>query len=149
MKFTYSNLKNASKEGIRIGNWKGKGVFACNSGALDRKGSGAFYILYDDENKLVGSNGGNWYCYGTVSESGNVNEYSTARRYTVGYEAPKYYEQPHAVCGKPAKECNGTAANAEEVMGDVKLGLDVEAALKAAREMTVESLLEGFNYGLD
>ena len=148
MKFTYSNLKTASKEGMRIGNWKGKGVFACSSGALDRKGSGAFYILYDDENKLVGNNNGNWYCYGTVSEGGNVDEYSTARRYTVGYAVA--YEQPHAVCGKSAKECNGTAApTAEEVMGDVKLGLDVEATLKAAREMTVENLLEGFNYGLD
>lgn len=148
MKFTYSNLKTASKEGMRIGNWKGKGVFACSSGTLDRKGSGAFYILYDDENKLVGNNNGSWYCYGTVSEGGNVDEYRTARRYTVGYAVA--YEQPHAVCGKSAKECNGTAATAaEEVMGDVKLGLDVEATLKAAREMSVESLLEGFNYGLD
>jgi hypothetical protein len=34
-------------------------------------------------------------------------------------------------------------------IGDVKLEIDVEAVLKSARELTIDSLLEGFNYGLD
>ena len=36
-----------------------------------------------------------------------------------------------------------------EVIADVKIGIDVDKVLKAARELTVDSLLEGFNYGLD
>ena len=35
------------------------------------------------------------------------------------------------------------------VEGDVLLGLLVDDTLKAARTMTIDSLLEGFNYGLD
>jgi hypothetical protein len=48
------------------------------------------------------------------------------------------------VCGKK-EECE---AAHEVTVGDVKLGLDVDKVLKTAREMTVDSLLEGFNYGL-
>ena len=34
------------------------------------------------------------------------------------------------------------------VIADVKLEIDVDEVLQAARTMTVDSLLEGFNYGL-
>ena len=37
----------------------------------------------------------------------------------------------------------------EEVIGDVRLGLMVDEMLQGARNMTVNSLLEGFNYGLE
>jgi hypothetical protein len=55
------------------------------------------------------------------------------------------------VCGKSDNECDGTAAAAayEEVVGDVKVGLDIDALLSSVRTMTIDSLLEGFNYGLD
>jgi hypothetical protein len=38
---------------------------------------------------------------------------------------------------------------AERPVGDVKLEIDVEKTLKMAREMTVESLLEGFLPGVN
>jgi hypothetical protein len=37
----------------------------------------------------------------------------------------------------------------ERPVGDVKAEIDVEAVLKSAREMTVESLLDGFLAGVD
>lgn len=125
MAFDYNTLNQAAKEGSRLGNWKGKTVFAASAAKLEKLGSGAYYILYDDENKLVGRDGEYFYSYGTVNESGNVSEYSTRRRY-------------NHVSYTPGYDMN------ERPMGDVKAEIDVEKVLKSAREMSVESLLDGF-----
>ena len=37
----------------------------------------------------------------------------------------------------------------DEVIGDVRLGILVDETLKAARTTSIDSLLAGFNYGLD
>ena len=164
MKFSYNNLRNAERVGERVGNWKGMPVFASTSINLHQYGSGAYYIVYNDDNLIVRrDNGAAWWCYGQVSEDGQVTE-CDRRRYSVyGEPAPAYeaarqvychdtqtYEPAaHAVCGKDDAHCDGTAAEPEAVVADVKIGLDVDATLKAAREMTVDSLLEGFSYGLD
>ena len=37
----------------------------------------------------------------------------------------------------------------EAVVADVKIGIDVDATLKAARTQTIADLLAGFKYGLD
>ena len=151
MKFSYQNLKTASYNGDRVGNWKGYPVFSSHKVGLDTKGDGAFFIVYDDDNLIVKRDNGTWYCYGQVSAEGQVTE-CDKRRYQV-YAEPMTYREAvaaHAVCGKNASECDGTAAAAhDEVVGDVKLGLDIDAMLQAARTMTVDSLLEGFNYGLE
>lgn len=151
MKFSYSNLKSADQGGNRVGNWHGAPVFASSQHGLKNKSSGVYYIVYDDNNKIVRYKNGDWYEYGTVSEAGNVDEYRSPRSYVREYQSPQYYkEETHAVCGKTADECDGTAAAADcGPIGDVKIGIDVEAVLKNAREMTVDSLLEGFNYGLE
>ena len=64
MNFDYRSLKRAAQEGARIGNWNGKAVFAASAAKLEDLGSGAYYILYDDENKIVGKNRNNWKLYG-------------------------------------------------------------------------------------
>lgn len=146
MTFDYNTLKQAAKEGSRLGNWKGKSVFAASATKLQKLGSGAYYILYDDENKLVGRDGEYFYSYGTVNESGNVSEYSTRRRYNQvceAYHDHGYNNVPAAVSYTPGYDVS------ERPVGDVKAEIDVEATLRRAREMTVESLLEGFNYGLN
>ena len=157
MKFSYDNLRMAEHSGDRVGNWKGFPVFASRQTMLDDKASGAFFIVYDDDNLIVKRDNGTWYCYGQVSVGGQVEE-CNKRRYNVYTEPMKYcydtqtYEPAaHAVCGKKADECDGTAAAAahDEVVGDVKVGLDIDALLSSVRTMTVDSLLEGFNYGLD
>lgn len=151
MKFSYQNLKAASYNGDRVGNWKGYPVFSSHKVGLDTKGDGAFFIVYDDDNLIVKRDNGTWYCYGQVSAEGQVTE-CDKRRYHV-YAEPMTYREAvaaHAVCGKNAAECDGTAAATDDaVVGDVKLGLDIDALLSSVRTMTVDSLLEGFNYGLE
>jgi hypothetical protein len=154
MNFDYYTLKKLAKEGSRIGNWNGKAVFAASASNLDSLGSGAFYVLYDDENKIVGRDGKHFYSYGTVSESGSVSEYSSRRRYNAvcetqhnhGYEvnaAMKYSSEPVPAATATVSYAPGYDVS-ERPTGDVKAEIDVEKVLKSAREMSVESLLDGF-----
>lgn len=149
MEFTYQNLEIISKKGTSIGKWKGKNVFTCSESELKNMGSGAHYIIYDDNNTLVGKIGDRWYKFGNVNTDGVVHE-CDACRYTYHYDTQAY--EPAAPKTKdkaPEKREVPQMAAREEVIGDVQMGLDVEETLKRARTMTVESLLEGFNYGLD
>jgi hypothetical protein len=45
-------------------------------------------------------------------------------------------------------ETTVTCAPGSSTTADVKVEIDVEATLKKAREMTIEDLLAGFDYGL-
>ena len=153
MKFSYNNLRIADKSGERVGNWKGRPVFASMKMDLGSRGTGAFFIVYDDDNVIVKKDDyDTWWVFGQVSEEGSVDE-CDKRRYNPFANAYCAYAYEaaaaHAVCGKNEAECNGTAAMPDEVVADVKIGIDVDSVLKAAREMTVDSLLEGFNYGLE
>lgn len=153
MTFDYNTLKKAARDGLRLGNWNGKAVFAASSARLDNLGSGAYYILYDDENKIVAKVNGGWKSYGEVSESGSVQEYHSARNYktveanpTYGRKIPK--EIPPVTVSysaEPVGTSSSYSPGYERPTGDV----DVEKVLKTAREMTVESLLEGFLPGVD
>ena len=168
MTFDYNTLKRAARDGSRLGNWNGKAVFAASANGLENKGSGAYYILYDDENKIVARTINGWKSYGEVTSQGSVNEYSSARNYKTPAEAAaaarktssktstsgmRYSNEPipQAVmkfCGDATKGTGGSYSpgydRTERPVGDVGLEIDVEATLRKAREMTVESLLEGF-----
>ena len=165
MTFDYTTLKRASKDGSRLGNWNGKAVFAASANDLENKGSGAYYILYDDENKIVARTSGGWKSYGEVAEQGSVNEYSSARNYKTPAEAAaaarKYSTSGMKYSSDPIPQDVVTVSYAtepcyipgytitERPVGDVKIELDVEKTLKMAREMTIESLLEGFLPGVN
>ena len=159
MKFSYDNLRMAELNGDRIGGWKGLSVFAAGKHNLSGKASGAYFVIYNDDNIIVRKNSdGYWYSFGKAGSNGQVIEWDK-KRYNPYPEATYHYDTyeheykstTHAVCGKTEKECDGRAAVATDgdLIGDVKLGIDVEDMLKSAREMTIDSLLEGFNYGLD
>ena len=174
MTFDYNTLKRAAKDGLRLGSWNGKAVFAAPSSRLDNLGSGAYYILYDDENKIVAKTSNGWKSYGEVSESGSVSEYSSARNYKTPAEAAaaarkassaawpqtsgmRYSSEPipqatMTVCGYTADADEGTYAPgydaSERPVGDVKTEIDVEKTLKMAREMSIDDLLDGFLPGL-
>ena len=75
-KYSYNELKLAATEGRRIGGYMGKNVFACSKwkyGAERHKD--AFYVLYDEDNKLVCDG----IVYGTISEKGLVDEWNNKR----------------------------------------------------------------------
>lgn len=145
MEFSYQNLKTAAINGDRIGNWKGYKVFTCSRKDLDNKAGDVFYILYDDDNRIVRrGNRGEWREYGTVSEEGNVDEYSYSRAYGVTEEVPAAKrEEKKPVVKEEEPEC------VKVVDRDYLLDKGVEDTLAAARTMSIDSLLEGFNYGLD
>lgn len=138
MKFSYDSLKQAAKTGERLGKWNGYPVYSASYGRLANLGSGAYYVIFDDDNYIVRrTDDTHFYAYGKVDWNGNVNEFNSRELYW-WEEVPKEDPKPKAA-----------VYEAEETVGDVKLGIDVDATLKNAREMTVDSLLEGFNYGLE
>ena len=166
MTFDYNTLKRAARDGGRLGNWNGKAVFAASANDLENKGNGAYYILYDDENRIVARAGNGWKSYGEVTAQGSVNEYSSARNYKTPAEAAqaarkasystsgmRYSSEPipQAVMSVTVGAGGSYSPGydrAERPTGDVKTELDVEKTLKMAREMTIESLLEGFLPGV-
>ena len=164
MTFDYNTLKRAARDGSRLGNWNGKAVFAASANDLENKGNGAFYILYDDENRIVARTNNGWKSFGEVSVQGSVNEYSSARNYKTPAEAAqaarkastsgvRYSSEPipQAVM-KVSYADEGTYTPGYQVSerpeGDVKLTIDVEATLKKAREMSIDDLLDGFMVGV-
>ena len=167
MTFDYNTLKRAAKDGLKLGNWNGKTVFAASANSLENLGNGAYYILYDDENKIVARTNSGWKSYGEVSAQGSVNEYNSARNYKTPAEAAaaarkakSYSTSGMRYSSEPIPQAVMTVSYADEgtyipgydrterPVGDVKTELDVEKTLKMAREMTVEDLLKGFLSGL-
>jgi hypothetical protein len=164
MTFDYNTLKRASRNGDRLGNWNGKAVFAASANDLENKGSGAYYILYDDENRIVARTNNGWKSFGEVTSQGSVNEYSSARNYKTPAEAAqaarkastsgmRYSSEPipqatMTVSYAPEGSYTPGYDRAEKPVGDVKTELDVEKTLKMAREMSIDDLLDGFLPGL-
>lgn len=75
-KYSYNELKVAAAEGRRIGGYKGKNVFSCSKWKYDAlKSKDAFYVLYDEDNKLVYDGA----IYGTISDGGLVDEWERQR----------------------------------------------------------------------
>lgn len=141
-KFDYGTLRAASKGGNMLGKWTGYSVFAASKYDLDNLGSGACYILYDDDNKIVRKDSyGTWKVYGEVDMTGNVEEYQYIKKYN-RYTEEKTYETPKEEA--PAADLYVE----EEVIGDVKTDIDVDKVLKSVATTTIEDLLKGFNYGL-
>lgn len=141
MVFDYNNLKQAAKEGSKLGRWKDLPVFSCDRRSLAHKGNGAYYIVYDDDNALAKKTGDVWSRYGYVDKDGGVHEESSGI-YPIN---PKPQTTTSVSTSTPGKT---ETKKRDEVVADVKIDLDVDATLTRARQMTVEDLLEGFNYGL-
>ena len=138
MEFTYGNLKSFEKTGESLGKWSGLQVFPASKYDLKSKGNGVYYILYDDSNIIVKRIDDVFYAYGTVDRVGSVDEWGSRAPYLDLSEKKKAKPMPAA----PAPQIPVA------VVGDVKLEIDVDDVLKKAREMSIDSLLEGFNYGL-
>ena len=145
MQFTYTYLKNADMNGVVVGRYKGYEVVPTTKETLARRGESDqyVYLLYDDNNLLY--RGGK--VFGNVDKNGNVTEF-TAKRYLLHYEARKdeVKEIPRAETPKEAPAAETTSTTG--IVADVQLEILVEDTLKGAREMSIDSLLEGFDYGL-
>ena len=137
MTFNYVTLKQAAKEGNRLGKWKDLPVFSCDRQSLSQKGNGAYYVVYDHDNAFVKKSGSMWFRYGHLDESGSVHEEDKKEYFPWEKKAEAQVKvEPQTFDVSPGS------------VADVRLELDVEGTLKKAREMTIEDLLKGFDYGL-
>ena len=144
-KYSYNELKVAAAEGRRIGAYLGKNVFACskwNYAAKQHKD--AFYVLYDEDNKLVCDGT----IYGTISEKGAVDEWNNKRTWifpwsqmAVTFEpvAPKAKEKPKTV---PASQYSAFVNGGEGIVNteDFFVQLDKEINELLATEFKMENM---------
>ena len=151
MQFTYTYLKAAEQSDTIVGRYKGYDVFPTTKAHLAKNGEkdDVIYLLYDDENLLYQ----NGKVFAKVSKNGDVEEFY-ARRYLI-YERREDEKSafvrtstPAAGSEAPTAAIPSTSGN-NEVIADVQLGLLVEDTLKGARNMQIDDLLKGFNYGLE
>ena len=147
MTFDYNTLKKAAANGGKIGNWKGLPVFSVSRDTLRNRGNGAYYVVYDEDNSFVKKDGAMWFRYGYLDKEGSVHEQTKREEPKVAkYDAVKaeFTYVPTANHETAASTC----APGPTTTADVRVEIDVEGTLKKAREMTIEDLLAGFNYGL-
>ena len=153
MTFDYNTLKKAAANGGKIGNWKGLPVFSVSRDTLRNRGNGAYYVVYDEDNSFVKKEGAMWFRYGYLDKEGSVHE-QTKREY---FPTPSRKEEPKVAKYDAVKAefsyapaaTTTTVAPGTTTTADVRVEIDVEATLKKAREMTIEDLLAGFDYGLE
>ena len=152
MVFSYNNLMSAAKSGQRLGKWKDLPVFSCDRMGLAQKGNGAYYVVYDDDNAFVKKSGSMWFRFGYLDKEGSVHEDTKREYFPIRTERDKevfYYNEKKATVEFVSVPTAHTSFAAPgTTTADVKLEIDVEGTLKKAREMTIEDLLAGFNYGL-
>ena len=148
--FTYSTLNSAWINNERIGRWKGTPVYAVKRAALGEECvNGIYYVIFDDGNKLVKLNSsGEFIMHGYITSSGHVEEYNYKMRYISPKEEREAAEERAATEAEREAKETAAAEEYEEVVGDVRLGDLVAQTLATARAMTIDSLLEGFEYGL-
>ena len=137
-KYSYNELKVAAAEGRRIGGYMGKNVFSCSKwkyGALRHKD--AFYVLYDEDNKLVYDGT----IYGTISEKGLVDEWNNKRTWISPQSQVEVNFTPVASKAKP-KTVPATAYSAMVAKVDpVKGGIVDSANFFADLDRQINELL--------
>ena len=146
MQFTYTYLKNAEKNGVMVGSYKGYDVVPIAKETLARNGEddNYIYLIYDDNNLLYR----NGKVFGSVDKNGNVEEF-TARRYLLyNKRNEEVKEIPRAKTPKEAPAAD-ISTSTSGIVGDAVLEILVENTLIGARTMSIDRLLEGFNYGLE
>ena len=148
--FTYENLMMAEAQKVSIGKWKGLQVYACAKANL-KPINGVYWIIYDDDNKIVWYNSiiDKFYAYGTIDKKGNVDEWEKCKIYTPIKAKEKYVLYEEEIVNKMINELEVVEEEESAIIGDVAYGIDVDDTLKWARTITIDDLLAGFNYGLE
>ena len=160
--WTYDTLKRYANNESKIGDWKGKRVYVTSYEDLTYLNTENCYIIYDDGNKLVQSKhdilGYYWIVVGYVYSNGNVKD-CTPYKYENPIEKTRmkndFEKSNEKMKSKNEMKTSNEKVNSkndfeiDEVIGDVRLGMLVDETLKAARTTSIDSLLAGFNYGLD
>lgn len=117
---------------MRIGTWKGIGVYVCSKYKYDAAKS-QFYVLYDDGNKLVKEG----YCYGSINTDGVVNE-----------KEPVWYNVPARSGDVVTKTTPASGYSAQVITDEFFSNLDKEIN-KLLADVDSIDLLADFKVGLD
>jgi hypothetical protein len=104
-KYDYNALKAAAYEHLRIGGWQGWDVYSCSKYDYNAA-SKHFYVLYDDDKKLVRKG----MVYGSINDNGTINEVNSP--YT--YFAPKKKSAPAPTKTTPATGYSAYMAGASK-----------------------------------
>jgi hypothetical protein len=147
MEFSYENLRNSFQNGNPIGEFWNRDVYAINIDNLCNVDGRYVYVVYDHHNQIILKDGDTWYWIGQLQRSGKVDMMNKRQPY---YIPPKPAQaQPYKEEKLPRKEEKPVAATNIAAETNVSINMDIDEILKAARAMTVSSLLDGFNYGLE
>jgi hypothetical protein len=114
-KYDYNALRAAATSGSRIGGWQGWDVYSCSKHDYDAS-SKHFYVLYDDDKKLVREG----YVYGSINSNGTINEVD--RRYE--YFTPKKKNKPAPTQTTPASGYSAYMAGATGTSTAVEVSND-------------------------
>ena len=116
-KYDYNALKIAATNGSRIGGWQGWDVYSCSKHDYDAS-SKHFYVLYDDDKKLVREG----YVYGSINSNGTINEVDSP----YAYFTPKKKNKPAPAPSKtiPATGYSAYMAGAKSEDTDVDVSTE-------------------------
>lgn len=151
MQFTYTYLKAAEQSGTIVGKYKGYDVLPTTKAHLAQNGEryDVIYLIYDDNNLLYH----NGKVFAKVDKNGNVEEFNE-RRYRLHEEKSAFVKEiPRSASSESTTAASDDTTVSSDnstsgIIADVALGMLVEDTLKGARTMSIDSLLEGFDYGL-
>ena len=135
MEFSYENLRNSFQNKNSIGEFWNRDVYVISKDNLCDVDDRYVYVVYDYHNQVIMKDGPMWYLVGELRPSGKVEMRGRRQPYYIPTKPVFTKEKPQEL--PVAAETN------------VSINMDVEEMLKAARAMTVSSLLDGFNYGLE
>lgn len=146
--FDYRTLKEAWSRGVDVGHFNGYPVYAIKTSEMLDKGTGAYYILFDQDNLLVRKMDGDWYKFAKVGISGSLSDERKELYREYMRKSAQRYDEPVKEMEKPVEKKEEAEAAYEKVEGDVQLGIVIDDILAGVRTLKVDDLLKGFNYGL-
>ena len=146
--FDYRSLKEAWSKGIDVGHFNGYPVYPIKTSEIYDKGTGAYYILFDQDNILVRKMNGDWYKFAKVSISGSLSDEKMELYREYVRKSAQRCDEPVEEMKKPVEKREEAETAYEKVEGDVQLGLVIDDILAGVRTLKVDDLLKGFNYGL-
>lgn len=146
--FDYASLKEAWSRGMDVGHFNGYPVYPIKTSEMYDKGTGAYYILFDQDNLLVRKMDGDWYKFAKVDMRGSLSDERKELYREYMRKSAQRYDEPVTEMKKPVEKRKEAETAYEKVEGDVQLGLAIDDILAGVRTLTVDDLLKGFNYGL-
>lgn len=127
----YDEKSLSKKVGKKIGDWDGRSVYVCGKQDLkDVVTAGIYYLLYNDNNKLVYKTMRGWEVRGKVDREGNVTKVTSY-----------LYNMPEEV--KPVKEIKAAETKKQPVEKKKETEINIDEYIRKMNSLTIEEMLKG------